>query len=101
MQDVVFSEVYETRVRLMVRNAHMKGQAVGIMTILEFMKDFEKKHIDITAKGMIEYLDSIHYRPVDIDPIHEVIERAEEAIKKAEAVLPIPDNVVKFPGKKK
>ena len=97
MEDCVFNEVYANRVRILIANAHAAGQAMGIQTLLQLIHDFDKKGIPITAQGLLEYIESIKMKP----PVLDVIERAEAVIAKAEQVLPLPDNIIKFPGKHK
>ena len=63
LTDVVFNEMYSNRVKILMSNAHMEGQSVGIKTILLLMKDFEDRDIEITVAGMIDYLDSVKYKP--------------------------------------
>lgn len=99
MEDVVFAEHYAKKIRAIVESAHMDGQRVATSLILTLMKEFEAKHIEITVKGLAEYLQSVNY--LKSSTVENVIERAETAIKKAEVVLPTPDNVVNLFGKKK
>ena len=93
MKDIVLEEIYAKRLDNLTKDSFIAGQS----SVLELIKIFEAKKIEVTYLGMRAYLQELTNAP----KIASVIARIEEVIEKAEEVLPIPDNVVNIFGNKK
>jgi hypothetical protein len=98
IKDIVFEELYASKVKYMVETAYKQGQLSATQILFSMMEEFEKKNMPITIVGIKGYIESLKTTPT---PVDLVIKKAEETIKKAEETLPTPNNVINLFGRKK